>query len=229
LFQNCRWEQNKARFCSAVEVSPHVWDIIGVGYLPHLEFKDCNFLSNFRQEIKIEEGLSANYTWGKGTILASSFPIFFSGKNIFQSGNSSALYASSSCISFAPGSYIEFNNNTGYEGAAVALIGLSSLHIDDNSTFLFLNNTAISKGGAIIYRSNTKLDFASSRSCFIQYVGTTKSVEERGITFQFQHNEAGTGRDQYRYGQTIFATTILPYAQIRKGSLNMQHPVSNSK
>ena len=208
LFDNCQWKQNKAQFGSAVEISPHVWDIIATGYLPHLEFKDCNFSSNFRQEVKIGEELSVNYTWGKGTILTSSFPIFLSGKTTFQSGNSSALYASSSCIKFASGSYVEFSNNTGYEGAAVALIGFSSLHVEDNSTFLFLNNTAISKGGAIIYRSNNKLDFVSSRSCFIQYVGSTKSVEERAITFQFQHNKAGTSRDAY--GQTIYATTILP-------------------
>ena len=208
LFSECQWEQNKALFGSAVEMSPHVWDIIATGYLPQLEFKNCNFSSNFRQEIKIEEELSANYTWGKGTILTSSFPIFFSGSNRFHSGNSSALYASSSCIKFASGSYVEFRNNTGYEGAAVALMGFSALHVEDKSTFLFFNNTVISKGGAIIYRSNNKLDFVSSRSCFIQYVGSTKSIEERGIIFLFQDNKVGKSKDAY--GQTIYATTILP-------------------
>ena len=208
FFSKCQWKQNKARFGSAIEISPHMWDIIAVGNLPHLEFKDCQFSSNFRQEIKIKEDFATNYTWGKGTVLTSSFPIVFSGNTLFQSSNSSALYASSTCIKFASGSYVEFENNTGHEGAAVALIGFSSLHIENNSTFHFLNNTAISKGGAIIYRSNNKLDFEYSRSCFIQYVGSTKSVEERAITFQFQHNKAGTSRDAY--GQTIYATTILP-------------------
>ena len=208
LFEKCQWEENEARFGSAVEISPHTWDIIAVGHLPHLEFMDCNFSSNFRLEIKIEEKLSANYTWGKGIILTSSIPILFSGKILFQSGNSSALYASSSCIEFASGSIVEFRNNTGYEGAAVALMGFSALHVQDNSKFLFLNNTAISRGGAISYRSNNKLDFVSSRSCFIQYVGTTKSVEERNITFRFQNNKVSINKEAY--GQTIYATTILP-------------------
>ena len=207
-FSKCQWEQNKARFGSAIEISPHTWDITSVGRLPHLEFKDCNFLSNFRQEIRIKEDFATNYTWGKGTVLISSFPVIFSGNTSFQFSNSSALHVSSSCIQFASGSYIEFKNNRGYEGAAVALMGFSALHVRNNSTFLFLNNTAISKGGAIVYKSNNKLDFVSSRSCFIQYIGSTKSIEDRDITFQFQGNKAGTSKDAY--GQTIYATTILP-------------------
>ena len=78
--------------------------------------------------------------------------------------------------------------------------------MQNNSTFLFINNTAITKGGANIYKSNNKLDFVSSRSCFIQYVGDTKLVEERAITFQFQDNKVGMNE---AYGQTIYATTIL--------------------
>ena len=206
-FSDCLWEQNKARFGSAVEISPHVWDIIATGYLPNVEFKDCNFSSNFRQEIEVTEDFSANYTWGKGTFLTTVFPIVFTGKTSFYSSNSSALYALSSSIEFAAGSVVEFNNNTGYQGGAVALIGYSALHVQDNSTFLFINNTAISKGGAIIYISNNKLDFVSSRSCFIQYVGATELVEERAITFQFQGNKVGTNEEAY--GQTIYATTIL--------------------
>lgn len=46
----------------------------------------------------------------------------------------------------------------------------------------------------------------SSRSCFIQYVGDNKLVEERAITFQFQDNKVGINE---AYGQTIYATTIL--------------------
>ena len=207
FFTKCHWEWNRARFGSAIEISPHIWDMIAVGNLPQLEFKDCKFLSNSRQEIRIKEDFATNYTWGKGTVLTSSFPIDFSGKTSFQSNNSSALYASSSRIKFNSGSYVEFENNTGYEGAAVALIGFSALHVEDNSTFRFLNNTALSKGGAITYRSNNKLDFQSSRSCFIQYVGSTTSVKERDITFLFQHNKVGTNKDAF--GQTIFATTIL--------------------
>ena len=103
---------------------------------------------------------------------------------------------------------VEFNHNRGYRGGAVALIGFSALHVRDNSTFLFINNTAISKGGAIVYQSNNRLDFVSSRSCFIQYVGDTKLVEERAINFYFQGNKAG--RMTETYGQTIYATTILP-------------------
>ena len=208
IFVKCLWQQNKAQFGSAVEISPHVWNTIAAGYLPNLEFKDCKFSSNFRQDVTVREGIYANYTWGKGILLTTVFPIHFSGNTSFNSNNSSALYASSSSIEFAAGSMVEFNHNRGYRGGAVALIGFSALHVRDNSTFLFINNTAISKGGAIVYQSNNRLDFVSSRSCFIQYVGDTKLVEERAINFYFQGNKAG--RMTETYGQTIYATTILP-------------------
>ena len=207
-FKKCQWEQNKAQFGSAVEISPHVWDVIGTGYFPTVEFKDCNFLSNFRQEEVSTNMFSTNYTWGKGTFLTTAFPVAFSGKTLFSSGNSSALYVSSASIDFATGSLVEFKNNTAYEGGAVALIGISVLHIRDNSTFLFIKNKALSKGGAIIYRSSNKLDFVSSRSCFIQYVGDTKSVKKRGINFYFKENKVDVnGRV---YGKTIYATTVIP-------------------
>lgn len=207
-FTKCQWEQNKAQFGSAVEISPQVWDVIGTGYFPMVEFKDCNFSSNFRQEEINTNIFSANYTWGKGTFLTTAFPVAFSGKTLFSSGNSSALYVSSASIDFAAGSHVEFKNNTAYEGGAVALIGFSALHVRDNSTFLFIRNKALSKGGAIIYQSSNTLDFVSSRSCFIQYVGDTKSVKERGINIFFQENKVDVnGRV---YGNTIYATTVSP-------------------
>ena len=55
MFTDCLWEQNKARFGSAVEISPHVWDTIATGYLPYLEFKNCNFSSNYRQEVEVKK------------------------------------------------------------------------------------------------------------------------------------------------------------------------------
>lgn len=99
-FSDCLWEWNKAHFGSAVEISPHISDIIATGYLPNVEFKDYNFSSNFREEIEVEEDFSANYTWGKGTFLTTVFPIVFSGKTSCFSSNSSALYALSSSIEF---------------------------------------------------------------------------------------------------------------------------------
>jgi predicted outer membrane repeat protein len=208
---NCSWASNTARFGSAVEISLHKSDTLGSGYALRPSFKNCQFVSNHILKDVSKRGYSANYTWGKGVLLITGLPIMFSGKTVFQGSNTSAIYASSSIINFAVGSNVEFIGNHGWEGGAVNLIGLSAMHIRDNSTFLFRNNSAHKRGGAIMYTSTNKLDFVSSRNCFIRYVGHTKVTNKRSITITFENNRAiSNGKNGTFIGHTIFATTLLP-------------------
>ena len=207
-FFNSQWIQNKARFGSAVEMSPHVWEIMGTGYFPTVVFNNCNFSSNLCEEKVETEGLSAKYFWGEGTFLVTVVSVTFAGRTLFTLNNSSALYISSGTVEFAVGSFVHFYNNTAYEGGAVALIGFSALRVQDDSTYLFTHNKAINRGGAIFSESNNKLDIVSSRSCFIQYIGERVSVDKRKVLFQFQNNKVVNY--EQAYGQTIYTTTVIP-------------------
>ena len=215
-FINCTWEQNKAVFGSAVEASVHASDTLTSGYVMSPIFKDCQFISNFRLEeeydcINDSHELLTRFSWGKGVFFATALPIQFKGNTTFFGSNTSALAVSASIIEFAAGSNVNFTNNTAFEGGAINLLGLSEIHVKDNSTFLFHNNTAIFKGGAIAHRSGNKLDFVSSRRCFIQYVGDTTVVSERSITIEFKNNSALPHGDcRKSYGQAIYATTLIP-------------------
>lgn len=214
---NCLWESNTARFGSAVEVSLHKSDTLGSGYALRPSFRNCRFVSNYILKDESKREYSANYSWGKGVLLITGLPIMFSGKTLFHSSNTSAIYASSSIISFAVGSNVEFIGNQGWEGGAVNLLGLSAIHIRDNSTFLFQNNSAYKRGGAIMYTSTNKLDFVSSRNCFIRYVGHTKVTNKRSITITFENNRARfNGKNGTFVGHTIFATTLLPCKRLCK-------------
>ena len=205
-FISCSWKENKALFGSAVELSPPACDTFTSGYVLSPTFVKCQFLSNSRLKRVFKEEHSASYSWGRGVFLITAFPIMFKGETLFIDSNTSALSASSSVIGFAAGSNVTFINNIGYEGGAINLVGLSALHVRDNSTFSFINNTSISKGGAIMYRSNNKLDFVSSKSCFIQYIGNTSIVSERSITITFDGNRAQSHNGK-SYGHTIFAVS----------------------
>ena len=212
-FMNCLWERNIALFGSAVEASLHASDKLTSGYMMSPVFRNCLFLSNYRlEEIYTDGGEDlARLSWGKGVFLTTALPILFKDRTTFVGSNTSALCVSSSIVEFAAGSNVNFTSNTGFEGGAVSLMGLSELHVRDNSTFIFYNNTALTKGGAIIYRSDNKLDFVSSRRCFIRYVGNTSIVSERSITITFENNSAiGSYGKAYACGHTIFATTLIP-------------------
>lgn len=214
-FINCSWEENIAQFGSAVEASLHDSDTLTLGYEASPTFKNCQFLLNNRTEDLYNKGDLVRMSWGKGVFFVTSLPVQFQGRTTFVGSNTSALYASSSIVNFEAGSNVEFLNNTGYEGGAVNLIGFSELHVRDNSTFTFENNTALTKGGAIMHRSTNKLDFAYIKSCFIRYVGNKSNIHERSLTFIFKNNRA-TGMYGVELGHTIYATTLIPCKSVCK-------------
>ena len=213
-FVNCSWEKNKAVFGAAVQASVHVSDKLTSGYTTSPVFQDCKFMSNNRTEETFDVNRSkdeiARLSWGKCVFFTTALPIRFKGNTFFFGSNTTALCLSSSIVEFAAGSNVNFTNNTGFEGGAINLYGLSEVHVQDNSSLLFYNNTALSKGGAIIYRSGNKLDLVSSRRCFIRYVGDTMTVDERSITLEFKNNYARPLRNNKSYGHTIYATTLIP-------------------
>ena len=113
--------------------------------------------------------------------MCTGFSFHFGGSLTFDSNTGTALYMSSCIVEFESFSNVNFTNNVGYDGGAIAIMGFSVLKLNDNSSFRFINNTSEWRRGAIIYISTNKHDFISSRSCFIQYSGNKTSIMERGI------------------------------------------------
>ena len=213
VFLNCTWKQNKARYGSAVDVSPHVWDTLSTGFLPVPVFENCVFSSNW----VIKHKLNGSNYWkqfkiGKGAFLAVGHRILFKGSLCFEDNNGTAMYITSSILEFAAGVNVTFMNNTGFDGGAVALMGFSSIQVDDNSQIKFANNSALHWGGAIYVFSINKHDYFSSHSCFIQYIGSKRLVHERNVTFHFTANQIAYQSyfNHNQYGCSIYATSMAP-------------------
>ena len=209
-FEGCKWLENMARYGSAMDISPHSWDTLSYGFLPIPEFEDCHFESNM--VVHNYSKPYKEYKIGRGALLVSSFYIRFRGNISFKSNNGTAMYLTSSIIDFATETNAIFSNNIGLEGGAITLIGFSSLYVNDRSTFNFVNNTAINRGGAIYSLSIDKHDYVSSRSCFIQYKGHATAEEQKNIIFKFSGNRVNVSDTAPRnnYGQSIFATSLKP-------------------
>ena len=208
-FVECLWINNVAHYGSAIDILPHSWDTLTDGYLPFVQIVDSKFLSN--ANIDLSDG-PATDRQGVGSLMCTAFSFYFVGSLIFDNNTGTALYVTSCVIEFSSSSNVTFVSNTGYDGGAIAIMGFSLLKINDNSSFKFINNTSEWRGGAIIYISTSKHDFISSRSCFIRYSGRKSSLQERHISIHFDNNKA-------QYGQTVFATTILP---CREGCLDIE-------
>ena len=204
-FSNCFLEDNEALYGPAVDMLPRSVDVYNDGYLSLISFNDCTFTLNRVTRNLIDDTAShsfKHYESGKGVFACADFSLYFSGTTVFSQNDGSAMHLSTCRVHFQSGSHVEFTDNTGYDGGAIVLFGSSVLYVMDNSTFLFINNTAVRRGGAIMYFSSNEHDFISLKSCFIQYLGQNP-INERQVQLKFMDNKA-------MYGQAIFASTLRP-------------------
>ncbi len=206
-FYHCNWTQNEAKYGSAIDIAPHVWEILSRGFLPVPVFHNCEFRSN---AVTVENSYTG-YENGRGSMMLTDFNAIFSGFIIFEGNSGSALYLSSSIITTRPETICEFVGNDGFEGGAIAFVGLSALFVMENNSFTFNENTALRRGGAIYEYNIDKHNFVSSRSCFIQYHGSIDS-KNSNVTFVFKDNYAkiaeGNQTECYAAGHDIFSPSL---------------------
>ena len=211
-FEGCIWSQNKARYGSAIDISTHAWATVRSGYLPSPKFKDSVFMENHVVHKRDTNKAFSFYKKGTAAFLATEFTINFFGAVNFTSNNGSALVLVSSVAIFKPNANVVFDNNIGFNGGAIALIGFSVLTLSDNMSFILSNNQAIRCGGAIYSYSIDKHDYVSSQMCFFHNDKVFKNEMWMNSIVSFVNNSAGTfGTDTFiNCGHSICATTILP-------------------
>ena len=62
-----------------------------------------------------------------------------------------------------------FYNNSGWHGAGMALLGNAYFIVYHNTSLHFINNSAVTKGGAIYYINSGQKDFVSTQRCLFYY------------------------------------------------------------
>ena len=198
-FWNCSWMNNTARYSPAVDVSPSRFNEFSGGAFPILIFRDCTFISN---KILWRQRHKTNYITS-GVFVITQFTVNFQGKLYFDSNAYTALLLSSGKVTLEENTYLQFVNNTGFQGGAVALHGFSYISVSDNCRVEFINNRATEYGGAIFYYPIEQREFFIGRVCFLRYRGNHNSpIDGRNISFAFVNNSAGVS------GSSIYATSL---------------------
>ena len=199
-FKNCTWKDNLANFSTAVDVSPNVFDNIAGGFPVITAFYDCMFTNNKVLSNSRHKNTTKLF-YRSGTVMITALPVKFGGETIFADNVGTALHVVATRVTFDSWSNVIFENNSGSEGGALALVGMATLLFNSNSTFLFVNNSADFVGGAIYWYSVDQHDYFSSHTCFLK----KERHETRNVSFSFIDNTAHSG-----IGNSIFATTLLP-------------------
>ena len=206
-FKNCSWIANTALLGSAVDLD--YWRFYIDGAKLHVKFLACKFHDNEnRKDIK----LTFNTVWeefnsfGTGALYANGIPIVFEESVEFINNNGSALAVYDTTVSFSEGCSTSFISNSAWMGGAIALLGASQMWINPHTVFVFRDNKAELRGGAIYALQTSRHDLLSGGNCFMQYNDHSVSSPDDWITkFIFDNNQAYTG-------SSIFATTLLSCA-----------------
>ena len=208
--EHCTYEGNRAHTGSAVDVTPSIFQRLSTGFLVVPVFRDCNFSNNV--VIPNSNGNHVQATHGIGTLYISLYSIKLEGCNVFKNNIGTAIHIVNGNIDMSLSS-VNFFNNTGTQGGAVALIGESSIIVGPDRNYTFMNNTALERGGALYFQAIDNHDFTASKTCFIQYY---KNIPARNwnATITFTGNKAIAGT-----GHAIYSTSLYPCQVISHDTL----------
>ena len=200
-FHDTVWKHNKATYGSAIYLQPifNKSPVNNIFPIPH--FLNCNFTNNyitFNTTGSSSSGAGISSV-GAGALNSKAISFTLSGLIAFNENNGTAVYLIDSNFIALEGTSVIFSNNTGTYGGAVSINGFASIYASSNTSFVFLNNKAFVKGGAIFFFST---DIISSilivASCFVEHKDSSET-----ISFYFKNNTDS-------FGKSIYVSSLLP-------------------
>ena len=203
-FIKSRWENNSGTASPAVYVEPNHKSQYYRTFTTKTAFENCSFSNNTIQKY-YDPAKAPYYTFREdvGVFVIAKLTVYFKGNNTFYNNSGTALYLTSGSAFFKRGAVTKFINNTGTTGGAIRLVGYSNIQYNNDTKFVFTNNSASFVGGAI-YDSTTV--FLSSHSCFLQYRNDMNGYSYKtNAKFIFSDNWSSTG-----IANSIYLNTIKP-------------------
>ena len=205
IFNHSTWCGNNGTVGAALATMLADQNDVQIGpEMPYsISFKDCLFSSN--QVVKLEEGV----TIGEGALFSDQVRLTFQGA-IFINNTNTALSLDGSTVEIFDNYKVNFTNNKGYRGGAVAMRGLSRVIFQKNSELIFYNNSCEHKGGALYIESagSPLVDFnatgVNTHECFFGYTDEKADFNNWKTSVIFQGNRAvDDGK-----GNSVYATTL---------------------
>jgi len=204
-FSGCYFMNNRAILAgSGIDLSSWKPEVIGT-YEPYMIpiIKDCHFISN-----KISFKDISNHRAGLGAVYVEGLPVEYVGVNIFSRNSDTALVVSSTFIKVSNSSVLNFTNNHGRRGGALAFIGEAWMVVGENSRIEFRSNSVgdngYGLGGAVYAVHFGDHDLKHRQDCFFQYYKFGVTPQEWNATFYFSGNSAN------KENNSIYTTSRAP-------------------
>ncbi|XP_029206741.2 uncharacterized protein LOC114970464 [Acropora millepora] len=209
-FINCRWLRNVGTIGAAVEIILRNDNANLIG--PEVPFHVCfenDTLFHGNRVAKTE----VYPTIGEGSVYSVEASLIFRGNALFTNNSQSALVLDGATIELHD--KLDFINNSGLRGGAMAMYGRSRVIFNKNSILNFEKNKCDYKGGALyIQAPGSPLARVNSlivnvHPCFFGYVNPKTDYDDWDTTVIFKYNTAPKGK-------SIYATTLNDCGKIDK-------------
>ena len=176
------------------------------GVEPKIEMNSCNFVNNSDKFYEKKQNHRQAYELGIGALYISSSSIIVIDIITFTDNSGSALAISDSNV-ILENCVATFTGNQGSSGAALVLLGTSTIDLGKGTEMTFENNTALIQGGAIYAEWPSRKTKAGDPNCFIRYMNSDIDFTD-SISMIFINNRDHDGGNI----NSIHATSLLPCA-----------------
>ena len=201
-FYGCKWMANRGNIGAALGAFLYNGNDDFIG--PEVPYRVCFendtlFRSN---EVIPSEG---NLTIGQGSLYSVEVPLIFRMNAQFVKNSQSALVLDGSTLEVHD--KLDFINNTGFKGGAIAMYGRSRIVFNENSTLNFEENSGEDKGGALYIQApgfplvNFNATGTNIHACFFGYSNSSMDYNDWNTSVIFKDNTASLGK-------SVYATTL---------------------
>lgn len=187
--ENCKFFNNSAFLGSGVYLSS--------GFKKatiFMMFTDVDFVQN---SPKCSQTLLHSFLPCSGILYTINIPFSISGSNVFMYNSASAIEVHEADIKVIESSTVRFKGNVSPYGPSIALYGCSYLEINIDTKLTFIDNKALSFGGAIYAGSCSggSQPADASSECFIQYHDREAHPNHWNTTLTFCNNSDSVGNN----------------------------------
>ena len=207
-FNRCKWQKNSGNVGAAMGVYLYNQneDQIGPEVPFHVQFDNDTLF-----ELNVVHVHKHTLTIGQGALYSAQVPLIFKNSTKFLNNSKSALLLDGSTLKVHD--EVEFINNTGFRGGAIAMYGRSRIIFYPNAVLNFERNTCEDKGGALYIQTpgpplvSFNATGTNIFTCFFGYSVNSLDYNEWNTSVTFIDNNCSALYSQCK-GKSVYVTTL---------------------
>ena len=190
-------------YCKSTAITPELCNAIPV-------IKGNSVFTNNGQGLTVHSRPSST---SESTLHINGFVTYIGGTLTFRKNFGTPLFVRNTAILIKENTHLIFKHNTAETGGGIALYE-SWMTVSNGSQFKFIENTALTDGGAIYAHQSADLYVPHVHNCFIRYRNSSFPPWQWGSKFLFDGNKANDKNN------SIYATSIIPCGWNHRDSTN---------